>query len=52
MVQNENRRLVLKTNQLRHRVRELEVQLEEQQEQIIESVQRNWIREEEHSRLV
>ncbi|CAG8732021.1 4795_t:CDS:2, partial [Racocetra fulgida] len=52
VVQNKNRRLAQKIEQLRKRVQELEEQLEERREQVVEMVQRNWMREEEHSRLV
>ncbi|CAG8543747.1 12174_t:CDS:2 [Cetraspora pellucida] len=52
IVQNENRQLAQKDEQSRKRVQELEEQLEERQEQVVEIIQRNWMREEEHSRLV
>ncbi|CAG8475359.1 13046_t:CDS:2 [Cetraspora pellucida] len=52
IVQKENRQLAQKDEQSRKRVQELEEQLEERQEQIVEIIQRNWMREEKYSRLV
>jgi predicted Holliday junction resolvase-like endonuclease len=47
-----NFRLVRKVTSLRCRVQKLEERVEEQQEMIVEGVQRNWMRDIEYERLI